>query len=82
MLIGVRPHGKKIVLNPGPKYILRGEDTCYFFSITGEEETNIIDEASGGVPAGAGGRSTRATEGGKSSDTRKNLSLIKEMQRS
>ncbi|XP_075240566.1 potassium channel subfamily T member 2-like isoform X2 [Convolutriloba macropyga] len=81
MLIGVRPHGKKIVLNPGPKYILRGEDTCYFFSITGEEETNIIDEASGGVPAGAGGRSTRATEGGKSSDTRKNLSLIKEMQR-
>ena len=43
MLIGVRPHGKKIILNPGPSYILSAEDTCYFLSITCEEETNIID---------------------------------------
>ena len=60
MLIGVRPAGKKIVLNPGPKYILTAEDTCYFFNITGEEETKIIEEPA----AAAGGILGQVTPGG------------------
>lgn len=46
-LIGVRPaelpefYEDTILLNPGPRHIMKKSDTCYYFSITKEENSSF-----------------------------------------
>uniref|UniRef100_A0A915HPL4 Calcium-activated potassium channel BK alpha subunit domain-containing protein n=1 Tax=Romanomermis culicivorax TaxID=13658 RepID=A0A915HPL4_ROMCU len=43
--IGKDKVGLDIQLNPGPKRILRGTDTCYYMSITQEEQMTLTENA-------------------------------------
>ncbi|XP_072930391.1 potassium channel subfamily T member 2 isoform X6 [Epargyreus clarus] len=47
-LVGVRPaelpefYEETILLNPGPRHIMKGSDTCYYMSITKEENSAFV----------------------------------------
>lgn len=47
-LVGVRPaelpefYEDTILLNPGPRHIMKKTDTCYYLSITKEENSSFI----------------------------------------
>lgn len=78
-LVGVRPaqlpefYEDTILLNPGPRHIMKKDDTCYYMSITKEENSAFVvnqnqqnqnADAATGKDAGAGaGAATGA--GGK-----------------
>ncbi|XP_046866275.1 potassium channel subfamily T member 2 isoform X5 [Drosophila willistoni] len=73
-LVGVRPaelpefYEDTILLNPGPRHIMKKDDTCYYMSITKEENSAFVvnqnqtadpmsgttKETSGGVSGGGG----------------------------
>ncbi|ODN05203.1 Potassium channel subfamily T member 1 [Orchesella cincta] len=52
-LIGVRPaqlpefYEDTILLNPGPRHIMRKSDICFYFSITKEENSDFDDNTAG-----------------------------------
>lgn len=47
-LVGVRPaelpefYEETILLNPGPRHIMKKDDTCYYMSITKEENSAFV----------------------------------------
>ena len=47
-LVGVRPaelpefYEDTILLNPGPRHIMKKDDTCYYMSITKEENSAFV----------------------------------------
>lgn len=47
-LVGVRPaelpefYEETILLNPGPRHIMKSSDTCYYMSITKEENSAFV----------------------------------------
>lgn len=47
-MVGVRPavlpefYEETILLNPGPKHIMKKDDTCYYMSITKEENSAFV----------------------------------------
>lgn len=55
-LIGVRPaqlpefYEDTILLNPGPRHIMRKSDICFYFSITKEENSDFDDNSAGSQP--------------------------------
>lgn len=46
--MGVRPaelpefYEETILLNPGPRHIMKKDDTCYYMSITKEENSSFV----------------------------------------
>ncbi|XP_070134969.1 potassium channel subfamily T member 2 isoform X4 [Drosophila bipectinata] len=67
-LVGVRPaelpefYEDTILLNPGPRHIMKKDDTCYYMSITKEENSAFVvnqnqtsDPAAAAKDAGGGG---------------------------
>lgn len=67
-LVGVRPaelpefYEDTILLNPGPRHIMKKDDTCYYMSITKEENSAFVvnqnqtsDTTGSGKDGGAGG---------------------------
>ncbi|XP_043948271.1 potassium channel subfamily T member 2 isoform X1 [Drosophila biarmipes] len=74
-LVGVRPaelpefYEETILLNPGPRHIMKKDDTCYYMSITKEENSAFVvnqnqtsDSAAGAKEGGgAGGPSSTAS---------------------
>uniref|UniRef100_A0A1I8JEF5 Potassium channel subfamily T member 2 n=1 Tax=Macrostomum lignano TaxID=282301 RepID=A0A1I8JEF5_9PLAT len=44
-LVAVRPNtpGASILLNPGPRHVMQAMDTCYYMSITKEENTTFVE---------------------------------------
>ncbi|CAL8082842.1 unnamed protein product [Orchesella dallaii] len=58
-LIGVRPaqlpefYEDTILLNPGPRHIMRKSDICFYFSITKEENSDFDDNTAGSQNVGA-----------------------------
>lgn len=58
-LIGVRPaqlpefYEDTILLNPGPRHIMRKSDICFYFSITKEENSDFDDNSAGSQTVGA-----------------------------
>lgn len=50
-LVGVRPaelpefYEETILLNPGPRHIMKKDDTCYYMSITKEENSAFVVHA-------------------------------------
>jgi hypothetical protein len=60
-LVGVRPsllpefYEDTILLNPGPRHIMRKSDICFYFSITKEENSDFDDNMAGLLPQGVGG---------------------------
>lgn len=45
-LVGIQPENDGIKLNAGPKYILKSTDICFYMSITKEENSSLLIEAS------------------------------------
>lgn len=47
-MVGVRPaelpefYEETILLNPGPRHIMKKDDTCYYMSITKEENSAFV----------------------------------------
>ena len=47
-MVGVRPaelpefYEDTILLNPGPRHIMKKDDTCYYMSITKEENSAFV----------------------------------------
>ncbi|XP_017006026.3 potassium channel subfamily T member 2 isoform X1 [Drosophila takahashii] len=77
-LVGVRPaelpefYEETILLNPGPRHIMKKDDTCYYMSITKEENSAFVVNQNqtsdptaagkeGGVAGGGGGPSSSAS---------------------
>lgn len=56
-LVGVRPaelpefYEDTILLNPGPRHIMKKDDTCYYMSITKEENSAFVVNQNGVVDA-------------------------------
>lgn len=54
-LVGVRPaelpefYEDTILLNPGPRHIMKKDDTCYYMSITKEENSAFVVNQNGAV---------------------------------
>ncbi|VEN41009.1 unnamed protein product, partial [Callosobruchus maculatus] len=61
-LVGVRPaelpefYEDTILLNPGPRHIMKKSDTCYYMSITKEENSafSVANQQQGQAPTGGG----------------------------
>ncbi|XP_041563691.1 potassium channel subfamily T member 2 isoform X3 [Drosophila elegans] len=82
-LVGVRPaelpefYEETILLNPGPRHIMKKDDTCYYMSITKEENSafvvnqNQTSDATGAAKegGGVGGGGGGGGGGGPSSST-------------
>lgn len=45
-MVGVQSENDEIKLNAGPKYILKSNDVCFYMSITKEENSSLLIEAS------------------------------------
>ncbi|XP_052842514.1 potassium channel subfamily T member 2 isoform X6 [Drosophila gunungcola] len=78
-LVGVRPaelpefYEETILLNPGPRHIMKKDDTCYYMSITKEENSAFVvnqnqtsdptaaAKEGGGVGGGGGGGPSSST---------------------
>lgn len=64
-LVGVRPaelpefYEDTILLNPGPRHIMKKTDTCYYMSITKEENSAFV-VANNQAGAAGGGTTTSA----------------------
>lgn len=76
-MVGVRPaelpefYEDTILLNPGPRHIMKKDDTCYYMSITKEENSAFVvnqnqttDTTAAGKDGGAGGSGTAPGGGG------------------
>lgn len=54
-LVGVRPaelpefYEETILLNPGPRHIMKKDDTCYYMSITKEENSAFVVNQNGAL---------------------------------
>lgn len=54
-LVGVRPaelpefYEDTILLNPGPRHIMKKDDTCYYMSITKEENSAFVVNQNGAL---------------------------------
>lgn len=59
-LVGVRPaelpefYEDTILLNPGPRHIMKKTDICFYMSITKEENSAFVVGTAGTAPEGAG----------------------------
>lgn len=57
-LVGVRPaelpefYEDTILLNPGPRHIMKKDDTCYYMSITKEENSAFVVNQNGAIVDG------------------------------
>uniref|UniRef100_A0A6P4E8V4 Potassium channel subfamily T member 2-like isoform X5 n=1 Tax=Drosophila rhopaloa TaxID=1041015 RepID=A0A6P4E8V4_DRORH len=73
-LVGVRPaelpefYEETILLNPGPRHIMKKDDTCYYMSITKEENSAFVvnqnqtsDPTAAAKEGGGGGPSSSAS---------------------
>lgn len=60
-LVGVRPaelpefYEDTILLNPGPRHIMKKDDTCYYMSITKEENSAFVVNQNQNLVTGVGG---------------------------
>lgn len=60
-LVGVRPaelpefYEDTILLNPGPRHIMKKDDTCYYMSITKEENSAFVVNQNQNLVSGVGG---------------------------
>ncbi|XP_023033736.1 potassium channel subfamily T member 2 isoform X3 [Drosophila willistoni] len=88
-LVGVRPaelpefYEDTILLNPGPRHIMKKDDTCYYMSITKEENSAFVvnqnqtadpmsgttKETSGGVSGGGGTSASSQAAAATAGDT-------------
>lgn len=41
-LIGIQPENEQIKINPGPNYIMKASDICFYMSITKEENSSLL----------------------------------------
>lgn len=59
--MGVRPaelpefYEDTILLNPGPRHIMKKDDTCYYMSITKEENSAFVVNQNANLVTGVGG---------------------------
>lgn len=66
-LVGVRPallpefYEDTILLNPGPRHIMRKSDICFYFSITKEENSDFDDNLAALQPTGGGEQTAQTT---------------------
>lgn len=76
-MVGVRPaelpefYEDTILLNPGPRHIMKKDDTCYYMSITKEENSAFVvnqnqttDTTATGKDGGVGGAAGGGGVGG------------------
>lgn len=63
-LVGVRPaelpefYEETILLNPGPRHIMKKDDTCYYMSITKEENSAFVVNQNGVADPSKDGKAT------------------------
>lgn len=56
-LVGVRPadlpefYEDTILLNPGPRHIMKKSDICYYISVNKEENSSFVVSNNGAVPS-------------------------------